>query len=139
MHIKGVAMPSKDDFPIVILREDDGLGELTVTVGAAEAGTILLRLEGVSTPRPLTHELMSSIFAEQGLTLYRVELYGPSGAGDDACLARIEYGRGFRTWVRDVRPSDALALAATVGAPVYAHRALLERPGERWYEEVRRA
>ncbi len=139
VFIKGVAMPSRTDAPIVILGDEDGLGDCTVAVGPAEAGAILMGLEGVSTPRPMTHELMASMLEEQGVSLRRVELYRQGGAEDDGFIARIEYGRGFRSWVRDVRPSDALALAITTSAPIYAHQSLLERPGTRWREAARQA
>jgi hypothetical protein len=57
--------------------------------------------------------------------LRRVELYGLYGADQDGFMARIIYGRGLRSWTRDVRPSDALALAAVTKAPVYAHPSLV--------------
>lgn len=139
VFIKGVAMPSRKDAPVVILGDEDGLGDCTVAVGPAEAGAILMSLEGVSTPRPLTHELMASMLAEQGVSLNRVELYRLNGAEEEGFLARIEYGKGFRSWVRDVRPSDALALAVTTAAPIFAHHALLERPDARWREAARQA
>lgn len=132
VHVKGVAIPSEDAAPVVILEEVQGGRDFAVTVGAAEAGAILMELEGVSTPRPLTHELMAQILKEQGLTIRRVELYGLYGSEEDGFLARLEYGRGLRTWTRDVRPSDALALAVAAAAPVYVHRTLLQerRAGE---------
>jgi len=125
VRVKGVAMPSEEAAPVVILEEECGPGECCIAVGAAEAGAILLELEGVSTPRPLTHELMAQVFKEQGLSIHRVELYGLYGNDEDGFLARLEYGKGLRSWTRDVRPSDALALAVATGAPVFAHRSLL--------------
>jgi len=139
VRVKGVAMPSEDDPPVVILEEDGGTGEFTIAVGAAEAGAILMELEGISTPRPLTHELVAQVFKEQGITIRRVELYGLYGPDEDGYLARLEYGRGLRTWTRDVRPSDALALAVATGAPVFAHQSLLHRSDEVWYTEAQRA
>lgn len=127
MHVKGVAMPSTDASPVVILEEENGAHEICVTVGASEAGAILMELEGVSMPRPLTHELFAQVFKEQGISIRRIELYGLYGAGEDGFLARMEYGRGWRTWTRDVRPSDALALAVAVDAPVFAHQSLVFR------------
>ena len=118
-------MPSEEAAPVVILEEECGPGECCIAVGAAEAGAILLELEGISTPRPLTHDLMAQVLREQGLSIRRVELYGLYGTDEDGFLARMEYGKGLRTWTRDVRPSDALALAVATGAPVYAHRSLL--------------
>ncbi len=132
VRVKGVAMPDSDSMPMVVLEEENGGGSVVVGVGAYEAGAIIMELEGVSTPRPLTHVLMAQLFEEQGLRLRRVELYGVYGQGDDGYLARIEYGKGLHRWTRDVRPSDALALAATTKAPVYAHSSLLASPEECW-------
>jgi bifunctional DNase/RNase len=128
VRVMGVAMPSELESPVVILEDDDGASEFCVSVGAAEAGAILMELEGVSTPRPLTHELMAQLFREQGLSLRRVELYGVQGSDEDGFIARLLYGRGLRSWTREVRPSDALALAVTTGAPIYAHRSAFDRP-----------
>jgi uncharacterized protein len=127
MHVKGVAMLSSDSSPVVILEEEHGSHEICVTVGAAEAGAILMELEGVSMPRPMTHELVAQVFKEQGISIRRIELYGLYGAGEEGFLARMEYGRRWRTWTRDVRPSDALALAVAANAPVYAHQSLVSR------------
>lgn len=132
VRVKGVAMTEADPSPKVILEEENGPGTLAVGVGAWEAGAMIMELEGVSTPRPLTHVLMAQLFREQGLHLDRVELYGVYGQGDDGFLARIEYHRGIHRWCRDVRPSDALALALSAGAPVYAHAALLRELGALW-------
>jgi hypothetical protein len=124
VHIKGVAMPSEEASPVIILQDGDG-GELAVSVGPFEAGAIVMELEGLSTPRPLTHSLLVQLLREQGVSIRRVELYGLYGADQDGFMARILYGRGLRSWTRDVRPSDALALAAVTKAPVYAHPSLV--------------
>ena len=124
VHIKGVAMPSEEASPVVVLQDGDG-GELVVSIGAFEAGAIVMELEGLSTPRPLTHSLLVQLMREQGVSIRRVELYGLYGADQDGFMARIRYGRGLRSWIRDVRPSDALALAAVTKAPVYAHPSLV--------------
>lgn len=128
VRVMGVAMPSELEAPVVILEDDQGAAEFCVSVGAAEAGAILMELEGVSTPRPLTHELMAQVFHEQGLSLRRVELYGGRGMDEDGFIARLHYGKGLRSWTRDVRPSDALALAVTTGAPIYAHQSAFDQP-----------
>lgn len=129
VRVEGVSMLPEDDTPIVLLKEDSGYGECCVAVGASEAGAILMGLEGVCTPRPLTHDLMALFFKEQGISINRIELYGLYGSDENGYLARIKYGKGFRAWVRDVRPSDALALAVATGAPVYAHASLITHSG----------
>lgn len=127
VRVMGVAMPSELEAPVVILEDDNGTSEFCVSVGAAEAGAILMELEGISTPRPLTHRLIAQLFREQGLSLRRVELYGVQGAAEDRFLARLHYSKGLRSWTRDVRPSDALALGVATGAPIYAHRSAFDR------------
>jgi len=82
---------------------------------------------------------MVQVLREQGIAIRRVEVYGLYGADEDGFLARLEYSKGFRSWVRDVRPSDALALAVASGAPVFAHRSLLYGSSEDWLQEARRA
>ncbi len=134
--IKGVAMPSRKDLPVVLLGEENGLREFTLKIGASEAGAILMKLEGVSTPRPMTHELMAGIFKEQGINIYKVELYKLYGINDGSCLAKIEYGRGLKTFSRDIRPSDALALAINFGAPIFAHISLIEDSADNGYEAL---
>lgn len=124
VRIKGVAMPFEEASPVVVLQDSDG-GELAVSIGAFEAGAIVMELEGLSTPRPLTHSLLMQLLREQGVALRRVELYGLYGADQDGFMARMIYGRGLRSWARDVRPSDALALAAVAKTPVYAHPSLI--------------
>ncbi|MDX9897318.1 MAG: bifunctional nuclease family protein [Spirochaetia bacterium] len=139
VRVEGVAMPSEDDMPVVLLKEDCGSGECCVAVGASEAGAILMGLQGLYTPRPLTHDLMALLFKEQGISIHRIELYGLYGSDEDGYLARMEYGKGLRTWVRDIRPSDALALAVATGAPVYAHASLMSHSDGSWLSEAKRA
>jgi len=123
VRVSGVALPSEDSMPVVVLSGDGG--RVSVSVGAYEAGAIIMQIEGLSTPRPLTHQLLARIFRDQGLELVRVEIYGVYGFEEDGFLARIVYGKGFRRKVMDVRPSDAIALALALGAPLYAHASLL--------------
>ncbi len=125
VHVKGVAMPTPDSTPLVILQETGGNRSLMVSVGAFEAGAIIMGMEGLGTPRPLTHSLLAEIMKEQGLKLRAIEIYGLYDGGEAGFLARISYGKGFRHWTRDVRPSDALALAIETQAPILAHPSLL--------------
>jgi len=125
VHVKGVAMPSPDSTPLVILQETGGSRSLMVSVGAFEAGAIIMGMEGLGTPRPLTHSLLAEIMKEQGLHLHAIEIYGLYDGGEAGFLARISYSKGFHHWTRDVRPSDALALAIETQAPILAHPSLL--------------
>ena len=76
LRIRGVSM--EDDEPIVIL-EDRSMGSrLQVRVGPFEASAIIVELEGIAVPRPLTHDLLAQVFEEGGFSLDEVELFGES-------------------------------------------------------------
>ncbi len=128
VHVKGVAMPTPDSTPLVILQETGGSRSMMVSVGAFEAGAIIMGMEGLGTPRPLTHSLLAEIMKEQGLRLRAIEIYGLYDGGEAGFLARISYSKGLHHWTRDVRPSDALALAIETQAPILAHPSLLAQP-----------
>ncbi len=126
MTVRGLSVDAGDSLPVVLLREEEqpGEGALSVSVGPFETSAILLELEGISPPRPLTHDLLSELFREGGMDLERAELYGEPGEGP---RARLVYRHGFGRKVKEVRPSDALALALRLKAPICAERGLLSR------------
>jgi uncharacterized protein len=121
LRIRGVSM--EKDEPIVILEERKTERRLQVKVGPFEASAIILELEGISSPRPLTHDLLAAIFEEGGFSLEGVELFGDSAEG---ARARLSYRKGPRSYEKEVRPSDALALALRLDAPVFASSSMLD-------------
>jgi bifunctional DNase/RNase len=126
MTVRGLSVDAGDSLPVVLLREEEqpGEGALSVSVGPFEASAILLELEGISPPRPLTHDLLAELFREGGMDLERAELFGKPGEGP---RARLVYRHGFGRRVKEVRPSDALALALRLKAPICAERGLLSK------------
>ncbi len=107
--------------PRVLLEDrETGLG-LEIPVGPFEASAVILHLEGIVPPRPLTHDLLAQLFEESGLSLESVELFGEGGE-----RARLSYRKEDDRREKEVRPSDALALALRLGAPIKADAALLE-------------
>ena len=112
----------KDDEPIVILEDRLTDRRLMVPVGPFEASAIILGLEGISFPRPLTHDLLAVFFEEGGFHLDEVEFFGDEGSG---VRARLSYRKGLRKFVKEVRPSDALALTLRLDAPLRAKASLL--------------
>jgi uncharacterized protein len=124
LRIRGVSM--ENDEPIVILEDRATDRRLQLPVGPFEASAIILELECISPPRPLTHDLLADFFAEGGFCLEAVELFGEPGLGS---RARLSYRRGLRRYEKEVRPSDALALALRLDAPVLADASLFDRRG----------
>lgn len=127
VEVSGVSVEEGDVLPLVYLRESVGLGEggISVKVGPFEASAILLQLEGITPSRLLTHDLMADFFREGGMSLERAELFG--SPGEDP-RARLVYRRGFSRRAKEVRPSDALALALRLKAPICAERSLMMGP-----------
>jgi bifunctional DNase/RNase len=123
LRIRGVSVEGPDDAPLVLLESQGGDLHLSVPVGPFEASAIIMELEGISPPRPLTHDLLAAFFREGGFSLERVELFGDS---PDCLRARLAYRRGFKRLGREVRPSDAIALSLRLDAPVIVDSAILE-------------
>jgi len=122
LRVRGVSM--EDDEPFVILEDRLTDRRLLIPVGPFEASAIILELEGISPPRPLTHDLLAEFFEEGGFSLDAVELFGEA---DEGARARLAYRKGLRKFAKEVRPSDAMALALRLGAPLTVESSLLER------------
>jgi uncharacterized protein len=130
LRIRGVYM--EDDQPIIILEDRATDRKLTVPVGAFEASGIILEMEGISSPRPLTHDLLAEFFEEGGFSLDEAAFFGDAA---DEVRARLIYHRGLRKYTKELRPSDALALALRLRAPLRADSSLIElqeRSGAPW-------
>lgn len=129
LRVRAVSM--EDDEPVVILEDRLTDRRLLVPVGPFEASAIILEIEGISPPRPLTHDLLAEFFEEGGFSLDAAVLYGEEEGG---AKARLSYRKGLRKFQKEVRPSDAIALALRLGAPLRAQASLLDRPRatEKW-------
>lgn len=123
VHVHKVVIDGGDGLPVVILLDGDRDAGLALPVGPFEASAIIMELEGIAPPRPLTHDLLAEVFRESGFSLGRAELFGAGEGGPRACL---RYRRGLLSRTREVRPSDAVALALRLKAPICAQRALLD-------------
>jgi uncharacterized protein len=121
LRIRGVSM--EKDEPVVILEDRATDRRFRLPVGPFEATAIILELECISPPRPLTHDLLADFFEEGGFSLDEVELFGEPGPGS---RARLSYHKGVRKFEKEVRPSDALALALRLDAPVFAEAAMFD-------------
>jgi len=129
MSLVGVRVEVPTNQPIVLLREEEGQRYLPIFIGPPEATAIVYALQGMETPRPMTHDLFKSVLDEMSVRLQRVVI---TELHDGTFYAEIELGQPD-TEVRRIssRPSDALALAARYPEPVpiYADEAVLEEAG----------
>ena len=118
---------------VVILRAKEGNRFLPIWIGPSEADAIAVRLQDVSVPRPLTHDLLRSVISSLGASVSRIVV---SELTDDTFYAKIVVEYNGSTLEVDSRPSDALALAVRADAPIFAEDAVLEKAGVRLDEET---
>lgn len=114
-------MPSNN--PIVLLRERDGGRYLPIWVGAVEATAIAYAQQGIVPPRPLTHDLLRDILAALGVTLQEVRI---TALEDGVFFAVLVFSDGTEV---SARPSDAIALALRVDAPIRGADEVLDAAG----------
>lgn len=111
---------------VVILKEKSSDRYLPIWIGPAEADAIAVKLQDVSVPRPLTHDLLSSIISTLGATLSHIVV---SDLLNDTFYAKLVLTTDGHTFEVDSRPSDAIALAVRARVPIYAEDAVLEKAG----------
>lgn len=107
-----------------VLLEDPRSGRiLSITIGPFEASALIIKLEGIVPPRPLTHDLLADLFLEAGFSLDYAELFDKGGS-----RARLFYRKDGQYTTKEVRPSDALALSLRLGSPIMADPSILNDP-----------
>jgi bifunctional DNase/RNase len=127
MELVGVRVEMPSNTPVVVLRERSGLRRyLSIFIGAPEATAIAFAVEGVETPRPLTHDLMCATLDTLGAQLTRVVV---TELRDTTYFAELHIEQGGTPHIVSSRPSDAVALAARVGCPIYAANDVLVEAG----------
>ena len=134
MSLVGVRVEVPTNQPIVLLRENDGQRYLPIYIGSPEATAIVYALQGMDTPRPMTHDLFTTVLEETGVRLSQVVI---TEMRDSTFFAEIELVRDDGTTRISSRPSDAIALAVRSGVPVpiYADEGVLEEAGVLFEQE----
>jgi uncharacterized protein len=123
MKIRGLMMDPVTNMPIVILKDINGAAVLPIWVGIYEANAIALEIEKVSTPRPMTHDLIKNLLTGLETHVHRVVV---SDLRDDTFYAVIWLERDGQVISIDSRPSDALALALRVDCPIFVEDQVLK-------------
>ena len=128
MSLVGVRVEVPSNQPIVLLREVDGQRYLPIYIGSPEATAIVYALQGMETPRPMTHDLFTSVLDDMSTTITQVVI---TEMRDATFYAEIELTTGDHTARISSRPSDALALAVRSGQPVpiFAEESVLDDAG----------
>ena len=123
MTIKGLMVDPITNMPIVILRDKEGQKVLPIWVGIFEANAIALQIENISTPRPMTHDLLRNVIADLHATVQKVVV---CDLQDNTFYALIYLGLDGDTVAIDARPSDALALALRTQAPIFVEETVID-------------
>ena len=123
MTIKGLMIDPITNMPIVILKDKEGDRVLPIWVGVFEANAIALQIENISTPRPMTHDLLRNILSEIEADVQRIVV---CELKENTFYAMIYLDREGQTMAVDARPSDAIALALRTKAPIFVEDAVVE-------------
>lgn len=123
MSLAGVRVELPSNQPIVLLKEQEGERFLPIWIGASEAAAIAFAIQGVVTPRPMTHDLMKSVLEEMGASLEKVSIT-ELREGTFYAVVHLKQTNGALYEVSS-RPSDALALAVRWNCPIFADEEVL--------------
>jgi bifunctional DNase/RNase len=123
MTIKGLMVDPITNMPIIILRDRDGQRVLPIWVGVFEANAIALQMENVTTPRPMTHDLLKNVISDLKADIQKIVV---SDLRDNTFYALIYLVVNGEPVAVDARPSDAIALALRAQAPIYVEDRVID-------------
>src|SRR5215510_14431102 len=126
MKVRGLTLDPLSNMALVILRDLEGNRALPIWVGIPEANAIALEIEQVPTPRPMTHDLIKNILEGINASVTRVVV---NDLRDSTFYATISLSLQGKEFHIDSRPSDAIAVALRVRAPIYVTLDVIERAG----------
>lgn len=115
VHIHSLGLDETNDQPVLMLREDGGRRIVPIWIGHPEAMAIMLAVQGIEPPRPLTHDLLMRVIEAAGFHVERIEI---TRVEEGTFFASLVLRSDDRTIAIDARPSDSLALAVRSGCPV---------------------
>ncbi|SVA05789.1 uncharacterized protein METZ01_LOCUS58643 [marine metagenome] len=122
MIIKGLMLDPTTKMPIVILRDNKGDNVLPIWVGSPEANAIALQIENVATPRPMTHDLLRNVIQDLKGEVQKIVV---CDLKENTFYAMIYLLVNGEVVAIDSRPSDAIALAIRVKAPIFVEESVM--------------
>lgn len=138
MKVRGLMYDPFSNAFIVILRDEHDTEVLPIWIGKPEASAISFALEGVFTPRPMTHDLMKSVMDTANAKVISTVI---SDLKDNTYFSKIHILYGDSEYAIDARPSDAIALALRADAPIFATEAVMKKHSteelDRWLDNLR--
>lgn len=116
MKVMGIALDTRTGSPIVVLHDKENRRALPIWIGSAEASAIIRKIENLNVVRPMTHDLIPDIIKQTGFTLDRIEI---NDVEQETYYATLFLTKGDEVIEIDSRPSDAIAVAIRVDAPIF--------------------
>lgn len=127
VRLSAVRVDLQSNTPVLLLTETEGLGRtLPIFIGAPEATAIAFAIQGVATPRPMTHDLLRDVVEALGAALERVVITELRAA---TYYAELQLRRGEQVLTVSSRPSDAVALAVRTSSPLFVSDELMDAEG----------
>ena len=123
MTIKGLMVDPITNTPIIILRDKDGQRVLPIWVGMFEANAIALQIENVTTPRPMTHDLLRNVIHDLKADIQKIVV---SDLKENTFYALIYLLVNGEAMAVDARPSDAIALALRTRSPILVEENVID-------------
>ncbi len=124
MRIKGLMIDPINNMPMIILKDVGGKNVLPIWVGVFEANAIALQIEKITTPRPMTHDLLKNILAKMNAKVDKIAI---TELKNNTYYALIFLNVDGREVTIDSRPSDAIALALRTSSPIYVEQSVIEQ------------
>lgn len=124
MEIHGVNLDVMTNQPVVVLKDSDSKRFLPIWIGQFEATSILMELQGVKPSRPLTHDLLKAMLGQMEIRLNKIII---NDIKDGTFFAQLYLQNKKSEFNMDARPSDAIALAVRVQAPIYVTDEVVEK------------
>ena len=126
MELSRLIICETGDEQVIYLKEKDGNRTFPIVIGIYEAAAIDRKIRGHKTPRPLTHDLLAGVIRDMGAHLASVVV---SELREGTFYAKLVLDRDGASTEVDSRPSDAIALAISTGAPIFVDESVLEAVG----------
>jgi bifunctional DNase/RNase len=124
--IHSLGLDQDNDQPVIVLKSAEDNRILPIWIGGPEATAILLHVQHVELPRPLTHDLLHNVILALGFMVERIEI---TDLRESTFFANIVLFDGSNTVEIDARPSDSIALAVRAGCPIFVADAVMDQAG----------
>jgi len=132
MKVKGLVVDPISKMPIVVLQELNSEKMLPIWIGVFEANAIALKIENISTPRPMTHDLLKTFFDKLDLSIEKIVV---NDVRNNTFYALIHCRHQNKNVVIDSRPSDAIALALRMSAPIFVEDEVVKKAHSLKFDE----